>query len=299
MNKLITVLTATYNRAHVLSDLYHSLCRQANCQFDWLIIDDGSTDDTETMVGIWLTAEHPFHIEYVKKENGGKNRAINDGVQLVNTPFTMIVDSDDYLTDDAIPFLTEAANKIINRETIAGVAGLRGTNKDIPLKQPTISDGRCIMATNLERVKYNLDCDACEVYKTRLLVEHPFHVWPGEMYLPEAVVWDQLALEGYCLLWYNKVTCIVRYQECGITRGSWKTLRDNPMNYAQLFKHRVRLSTSFCQRFKWNCQLFAQCILGHNPCYGLKGNTTISSVLSIPVGCVLAVRRHIQYKQID
>lgn len=297
MERVITVLTATYNRAHLLPDLYHSLCRQTCLLFDWLIVDDGSTDGTEQIVQQWIDNEACFNILYIKKENGGKNRAINDGVKLVKTPFTMIVDSDDYLTDDAILFLTEAANKIVCKVEIAGVAGLRGTNKDTPLKQPTISEGGCVIANNLERVKYNLDCDACEVYKTRLLQDHPFYVWPGENFVPEEIVWDKLALKGYRLQWYRRVTCIVRYQDKGFTKSSWKLQKENPMGYAMLYKHRVSLSKSCQSRFYWNCQLIAQCILGRHLNYGLQDNKTFSSFISLPFGFFLSMRRFIQYRK--
>ena len=297
MERQITVLTATYNRAHLLPDLYHSLCRQTCLLFDWLIVDDGSTDGTEQIVQQWIDNEVSFNILYIKKENGGKNHAINDGVKIVKTPFTMIVDSDDYLTDDAILFLTEAANKIISKEEIAGVAGLKGINKDTPLKQPPILEDGCVEATNLERVKYHLDCDACEVYKTRLLLDHPFFVWPGEYFVPEEIVWDKLALEGYQLQWYRRVTCIVRYQDKGLTNSSWKLQKENPMGYAMLFKHRVSLSKSCQPRFYWNCQLIAQCILGRHLNYALQDNITFSSFISLPFGFLLSMRRFIQYRK--
>ena len=111
MRKFITVLTPTYNRAHILPNLYGSLCRQTNQFFDWLVVDDGSTDDTEALVNKWVSMDHSFRISYIRKENGGKNRAINDGVRMIDTPFTMIVDSDDFLTDDAIEFLSNAVGE--------------------------------------------------------------------------------------------------------------------------------------------------------------------------------------------
>ena len=131
----ITILTPTYNRAHLLPDLYQSLCRQTCQLFDWLIIDDGSTDNTEALVNRWISESHPFCIRYVKKENGGKNRAINDGVKLINSLFTMIVDSDDYLTDDSIEFLSRAAREIEEDEAIIGLAGLRGLDCNTPLNE--------------------------------------------------------------------------------------------------------------------------------------------------------------------
>jgi glycosyltransferase involved in cell wall biosynthesis len=294
--KLITVLTATYNRAHLLPDLYRSLCRQSYPAFDWLIVDDGSSDETETLASKWREDTTSFQIRYIRKENGGKNRAINEGVLLVETPFTMIVDSDDYLTDDAVDFLSKAASEIVNEEMIAGVAALRGTDAGTPLLNPDIPAGQFILASNLERARYRLNRDACEVFKTNILRSHPFEVWPGEKFVPEEVVWNSLALEGYRLKWFSKVTCIVRYQDNGLMGTSVLLQKNNPMGYARLFKHRATLAKSFRQRFYWNSQLFAQCFLGHHPGFGLKDNVSLCSLLSLPIGGALAIRRYYQFK---
>lgn len=299
MQKLITVLTATYNRAHMLPDLYKSLCRQTCHAFDWLLVDDGSTDHTGLLARQWMKETTTFHIHYIRRENGGKNRAVNAGVLLVKTPFTMIVDSDDYLTDDAIGFLSLAASEIAVESNVAGVAALRGTDVNVPLQKPDILAGQYILANNLERKKYHLNRDACEVYRTTLLRSHPFSVWPGEKFVPEEIVWDTLALEGYSLRWYNKVTYIARYQKNGLTGASLQLQQQNPMGYASLFKHRVFLAQSFRQRFFWNRQLFTHCILGHHPGYGLKDNITLCSLLSFPIGCLLAIRHRVRYRYVE
>ena len=294
--KLITVLTPTYNRAHLLPDLYRSLCEQTCHAFDWLIVDDGSTDETRELVFQWKKENSSFHIAYFWKENNGKNRAVNDGVLLIETPFTMIIDSDDLLVEDAIVFLSSAAEEILNDNTIAGVSALRGLSVDTPLQKPSFPPGQFVLANNLERQYYQLDRDACEVYRTALLRKHPFGVWPRETFVPEEIVWNTIALEGLRLRWYHKVTCLVRYQTDGLSATSLKLQQSNPMGYASLFKHRVSLSSSFQKRMYWNCQLFAQCFLGKHLVYGLKDNFSLCSLLSLPLGGVLAIRRLFQYK---
>ena len=296
MEKLITVLTATYNRAHLLPDLYQSLCRQTCQLFDWVIVDDGSTDNTEKLIVNWISMPHQFQIEYIKKENGGKNRAINDGVKLVNTPYTMIVDSDDYLTDDAIDFLTNVSDSVLKENKIAGVAGLRGTDINTPIKIPLVPPNEYITASNLERRAYNLESDACEVYKTDILLSHPFFVWPHEKYLPEEVVWNQLALEGYCLRWYNRVTCIVRYQQGGITRESWLVLRNNPMNYAMMFNHHLLTCSSIKSQFYNALQFVSCCFLGKEPGYILNCNNKLLAIILFFPGWLLSKRRLLQIK---
>ena len=297
MKKLITVLTPTYNRAHLLPDLYYSLCRQTSHQFDWIIVDDGSTDETELIVNKWLATDNSFHIEYFKKENGGKNRAINDGVKLVRTPFTMIVDSDDYLTDDAIDFLSNAARKIEDDAKLAGVAGLRGTDEHTPLKEPLISPNGSVLATNLERDKYRLDCDACEVYKTSALVSHPFRVWQNEKFVPEQVVWNLLALEGYSIRWYNRVTYIARYQHDGMTNDSWNLLKGNPMGYAMMFNQNIQTTRCYKAKVNNTLQFVSCCFIGKKPSYIFKCNSLFLGIMLCVPGWLLSKRRQTQFEK--
>lgn len=100
--QLITVFTPTYNRAYILNNLYESLKRQTSKSFEWIIVDDGSVDMTESLVNEWLKNDNLFPIKYVKKVNEGKHIAINVGVEQAKGDWFLIVDSDDYLYDDAI-----------------------------------------------------------------------------------------------------------------------------------------------------------------------------------------------------
>ena len=108
----ITVFTPTYNRAYILSNLYESLTRQTYKNFEWLIVDDGSTDDTESLVNGWIENESGFTINYVKQSNGGKCRAINRGLDLARGELFFTIDSDDYLTDDAVQKIMEWASEL-------------------------------------------------------------------------------------------------------------------------------------------------------------------------------------------
>ena len=68
----ITVFTPTFNRAYILENLYRSLQRQSFRDFEWLIVDEGSSDNTQTLVESWRGEDNPFPIRYVRQENGGK-----------------------------------------------------------------------------------------------------------------------------------------------------------------------------------------------------------------------------------
>lgn len=122
----ITVFTPTYNRAHTLSKLYDSLLKQDFSDFEWLVIDDGSADGTETLVNSFME-KSAISIRYIKVPNGGKHRAINRATDLAHGEIFFIVDSDDYLTPNALSRLVywfETLNDAGGK--FAGVAGQRG-----------------------------------------------------------------------------------------------------------------------------------------------------------------------------
>lgn len=290
--KQLTILTATYNRAHLLPDLYLSLCRQTCKDFIWIVVDDGSEDGTASLVAEWKDKDNGFPIELYLQQNAGKNTAVNNGVKHVQTQYTMIVDSDDYLTDDAVAFTLKALAGISGMKALAGISGFRGENECEPLNK--MSDAY-IDATNLERKALGIDKDCCEVYRTDLLKSHPFLVWPGEKFTPEEVVWNQLALEGYKLRWFNKVTCIVRYQEEGLTKDSWNLYKKNPMGYAMMFNHRLLYSSSFVDKIYNVLQMICCICLSGNVSYIFNSNAKLPSLLLLPIGWALSLRRRKQF----
>ena len=121
----ITVLTPTYNRRKLLQKLYTSLCSQDCMDFVWLVIDDGSNDNTDEYVSE-IKKNATFPIVYYKKENGGKHTALNYAYQYIDTPLTFIVDSDDRLTTDAISIVKETYKKYKDERDICGFSFLRG-----------------------------------------------------------------------------------------------------------------------------------------------------------------------------
>ena len=243
--------------------------------------------------------KHPFTITYHYILNGGKNRAINYGVKHVQTPFTIIVDSDDYLTDDAIEFYQQNLTEIIDKKELVGIAGLRGTDINHPLNKVAYPSNTFVVANNLERSKYNLQKDACEVYRTSILLNHPFFVWENEKFSPEEIVWNQLALEGYSFRWYNKVTCIVRYQENGLTKDSFNLIKKNPIGYAMMYKQRILLNNKLKDKFYNACQMIAYSIIGKSFNYIYKENKDkVITSLALPMGLILSIRRKIQFTTI-
>ena len=221
----ITIFTPTYNRRNLIDNLYQSLLAQTQKNFEWLVVDDGSTDDTETYFSELLSKQQPFLIRYLKQENGGKHRATNHGVQIATGKLFFIVDSDDYLTEDAIEKVIKWESSLDNSHKWAGVAGLRGFSKQETVGQR--NSRKFIDAKNTERSKHHLEGDKAEVYFTDILKKHPFPEIPGENFISEEIVWNAIAREGYYLRWFNEIIYICSYLEGGLTKDNSKD-RKNP-----------------------------------------------------------------------
>ena len=124
MKDFITIFTPTYNRGEFLKKIYKTLCNQTCKKFIWLIVDDGSVDDTEYIVQQFLK-DSIIDIKYIKQSNGGKYRAHNTAVKNCDSNYFLILDSDDNLSPNAIEILTDLIKKIKNEKDICGIVGCR------------------------------------------------------------------------------------------------------------------------------------------------------------------------------
>lgn len=235
----ITVFTPTYNRAYIIGKLYESLKRQTFRDFEWIVVDDGSADDTESLFQTYLQEENHFPIRYIKTENGGKHRAINTAVSLAQSELFFIVDSDDYLTDDALEAIDTYESTIpeFDKEKYAGVCGQRGFTTEIPIG--TTFKGETLDITTLERPNYGISGDKAEVFYTKVLQKYPFPEFPGENFMTECIVWDRIAIDGYLLRFFNQITIVCNYLPDGLTAHSYTIFRKNPMGWAQYIAQSV------------------------------------------------------------
>lgn len=197
----ITVFTPTYNRAYILPKLYESLKNQICKDFEWLIVDDGSTDETENVVRPWLS-EVSFPIRYIKQVNGGKHRAINRGVKEAKGELFFIVDSDDSLSNEAIQRVINQYTPIKKDMSFGGVCGLRAYHNGERI------GGECdfgiLDCTSLDfRFKYHMKGDMAEVIRTSVFKEFPFPEVEGEKFCPEALVFNRIATK-YKLRYFSE-----------------------------------------------------------------------------------------------
>ena len=242
---MISVITPTYNRAYILFQAYDSLCAQTSKAFEWIVVDDGSTDQTEQMVKAWEKEQKEFSVHYYKKPNGGKHRAVNFGVQQAKYGYILILDSDDYLTNDAIECIHQWTLQIQGKEDFAGVAGLRGWKNSDAAIGGDLGDKEYIDAANHERAKYGLSGDKAEVYRTELLRKYPFPEFEGEGFISEASVWNKISLDGYRIRWFNKVVYKCEYLEDGLT-NMVHTGEKLMMNNFQGYTYYIQLLMQSC-----------------------------------------------------
>ena len=230
---MITVFTPTYNRAYILPELFKSLQNQSCKDFEWVVVDNGSTDDTEVLFNQWAS-QADFSVIYIKTENGGKQRAVNRGVQMAKGDIFWIVDSDDKLTEDAVEKAYSWFDAIKGKEGFAGVAGLRGHNTTEIIGETF--EGEFVDATVFERDKYNIKGDKSEIFYTEILKKFPFPEFDGEKFVPEALVYNRIAQAGYKMRWYNHIVYIGEYLSDGYTKNTDRLLITNWKGYSLYVK---------------------------------------------------------------
>ena len=210
----ITVFTPAYNRAHTLPKLYCSLRRQTFQNFEWLIVDDGSSDGTGELVKKWQLEENFFPIRYVYQENGGKCRAINHGLELARGELFFTVDSDDYLLDDALENAARWEAELPKNEKFCAVSGNLGTaprqTPNAPLPQPYF-DGTALDRYGVVKGERAL------LFYTKVHREYLYLVCQGERFMTEAVAWNRMAADGWKIRFYNEILTIYEYQPDGLT----------------------------------------------------------------------------------
>lgn len=222
---LVTVITPTYNRGYSLGRLFDSLQCQSSKNFEWLIVDDGSTDDTATRVREFIPLAD-FTVRYLRKANGGKHTALNYAMPYVDSVLTFIVDSDDTVLPKGIETIEHYYHKYCHEENIGVYAFLRTTiSRGVVLRMPRDEYVGTYVG---ERVLRSRPGDMAEVFLTKALREFPFPEFPGEKFLSEDVVWIPLGFK-YQTVFVNIPIYQFEYLPDGLTRNDKKHKFASPL----------------------------------------------------------------------
>lgn len=242
----ITVFTPTYNRAYILSNLYHSLQRQTFRDFEWLIVDDGSTDNTEEVVNEWIENDNnDFPIRYIYKENSGKCKTINYGVDFAEGELFFNVDSDDYLLDNALEKVDEWEKSLPKDKKYCGVVGNLGTS---PTETPnTPFDSEYRDGNFLERYEdycsNPIDGERALVFYTDIQKKYKYPEFDGENFITPAVSWNRMAHDGYIARFYNDIIWVYEYQPDGLTASGSNRFINRPQGHGLWLKEKAE----FCR----------------------------------------------------
>ncbi len=288
--KSITVFTPTFNRAYCLHQVYDSLCRQTATDFIWLIIDDGSSDTTSQLVQSWIN-EGKIEIQYHYKTNGGMHTGHNAAYKLIQTPFNVCIDSDDYLTDNAIEIILKHVQDLA--PNFAGIVGLDAEKKG------AIIGTR--MPDNVDKTKLNelylvhrVKGDKKLVYRTEVVKKYPpYPEYPEERFVPLDYI-PLLIDQEYDLKPVNEVLCIVEYQPDGSSMNILKQYRKNPKGFAFSRISRIQYGLTFKERFKNAIHLVSCVMFSREYNKFLKTNHHALILVAFPFGVLLNL--FIRYK---
>lgn len=225
---ILTVFTPAYNRAHTLSRTYESLITQECKDFVWLIVDDGSSDNTRELVESWQKKDNGFEIRYIYKENGGMHTAHNTAYANIDTELNVCIDSDDKLAENAIYKILEKWDEVKDKD-YAGIIGL-----DADFEGNIIGKGfeeNLFETTLMGYYAAGGFGDKKLVYRTDVINEFPpYPVFEGEKYVALAYKY-RLIDQKYKLAVLNEVLCNVEYQADGSSNTMYKQYVKNPNGF--------------------------------------------------------------------
>lgn len=227
-----TVFTPVYNRGYIIEQLYESLCRQTFQDFEWVVVDDGSTDNTEEVMNRLMAGDHFFPILYHKQPNGGKHRAWNRGVELASGELFFGCDSDDYLTDDALEIADRVERSIpeSEKQSFAGICGLKAY-QDASVVGTTFENTEYMDMTHLDRIRNHVTGDKSEVIYTEIWRKYKYHEFEGEKFITEATSLNRMAADGLKMRYFNAVVKIIEYRADGLSASAVTQFMNSPRGY--------------------------------------------------------------------
>lgn len=290
MNKLLTIFTPTYNRADLLENLYNSLKSQTSFNFIWMVIDDGSTDNTEQVVAEWKKECAEFEIEYYKKENGGLQSGYVEAIKHLRTELAMCIDSDDYATPNAVELVEKTWSKC-DHSKYAGLFGL-----------DTYDNGKILGGYFSENQKDVNLIDLCigkqireepdralvirsDLYKAA----KPAKRYPGERTMNATYIHLQIS-EKYDFRILNSPLIVVNYQVDGLTKGKRKHYKSAPNTYADWRLYMLSLKGApFKFYFRHAIHYVSSCLFAKRKIFVKECKHKGIVFLSLPFGIALNI----------
>ena len=284
---LLTVFTPAYNRAGTLVRTYESLLKQDCKDFVWLIVDDGSTDNTSQLVKEWQSNDNGFEIRYIYKENGGMHTAHNTAYENIDTELNVCIDSDDELADGAVSCILKIWSSV-DRQKYAGIVGLDadmnsgkviGTDFPDNMKETTLGGFYDAGGVGDKKLVYRTDI---------MKALPPYPVFGNEKYV--SLGWKyQLCDQKYKLVTTNTILCNVEYQADGSSMNMLRQYRRNPNGFAFIRKENLKYIKSKKRNFIDCIHYVSSSIFAKNRHFIGESPKKAMTVLAIPFGIALNI----------
>lgn len=288
----LTIFTPAYNRAHTIWRTYESLCRQTCKDFEWLIVDDGSVDNTKELVDGWI-AENKIPIRYIYQQNQGMHGAHNTAYKNIETELNTCIDSDDYMPDDAVEQIVSFW-RVNGSEKYAGMVGL-----DVDTKGNIIgdkfSDG--LRTTTLTSFYDNGGRgDKKLVYRTDVVKKYPeYPIFEGEKYVGLSAKYIMIDRDWEMLV-SNQPLVVVEYQQDGSSMNMYRQYKKNPRGFVYLRKIILSGNPSFVKAVRHCCHYIADKLLARQ--YDIVADSPMPIMTSLMLPFGLGWYAYIQYKNI-
>ncbi|MCC3869661.1 glycosyltransferase family 2 protein [Terrisporobacter mayombei] len=279
----LTVFTPTYNRAYILNQCYESLVRQTCKDFVWLIIDDGSTDNTKELVKKWMKEDNEFEIRYHYKKNGGMHTGHNTAYELIATELNVCVDSDDFMPDNAVELITGFWKKN-GSDKYSGIIAL-DVYKNGEVIGCRLPDKK---STTLGRFYDNGGKgDKKLIYRTDIINSYPkYPEFKNEKFVPLDYKY-LLADQDYELLILNEAVCMVEYMEDGSSMNMFRQYYKNPRGFAFARKVHMKYDKGFMKKFKTCIHYVSSSFISNNKSFISESPNKLFTVFAIPFGACL------------
>jgi len=288
--KTLTVFTPAYNRAYTLPLGYEALCRQTCNDFEWLIIDDGSTDNTRELVQQWIE-EGKVKIRYIYQENQGMHGAHNTAYRNIDTELNTCVDSDDYMPDDAVEKIISFWRKYGSEE----VAGLMGLDSDFQGRVIGTRFPEGLLRSTLSAFyARGGKGDKKLVYRTDVIKSYPeYPIFEGEKYVSLGYKYE-LIDQDFELLTFNEVITCVEYREDGSSLNMFRQYVRNPKGFAFIRKSSMCLAPTWKRRFWEAAHYVSSSIILRNANYIKESPRKVLTLFATPLGFLIYC--YIMYK---
>ena len=283
----LTVFTCTYNRVHTIERTYESLCRQTSKDFIWLVVDDGSTDNTGEIVKQWQKANNNFEIQYAYKENGGLHTGYNKAIELMDTELCVCIDSDDWMPDGAVDVIIKAWEKT-NNKYIAGIVGLDYDPENRPIGGLLPTVPQChIYDLDFE---YHHRGDKKIVIRVDLFKQvAPQPTYNGEKNFNPMLMISKIDLK-YEWLIINGNLCFVDYQPNGRAKSIFGLYLNSPNSFAALRIENFKFpNTTLIYKIKQYIHLGSSVCIAHNFSWLKKTPNVLLAYTFLPFGYVLSL----------